>query len=206
MESLLATIALLWLATLFAYSGSLKLVDYEGSLAAASGYRLLPDSVARGIGAVLPVAELAACGLLLVPGTRTVGAALAVGLGAMFGVASATALARGLDVSCGCTGGSSRVNRITLVRSLTIVAGATTVIALSPGANTGVAIAAVVIALLPAGVVFQNRLARRNTLAPHRHQRHRATDADVASLTALMARPPSGAAKVTLPVLVQERG
>lgn len=210
MESLLATIAILWLATLFAYSGSLKLVDYQASLAAASGYRLLPDSLARGVGAVLPWVELAACGFLLVPATRTAGAAIAAGLGAMFAVASATALVRRLDVSCGCAGQNSRVNRITLIRSLTIVAGASGAIALSPDANTVVAVGAVALALVPAAVALLHRLAYRMTHARHEgrdhHHRHRphVSDTEVATLTALIARPASGPAAVTLPVVVQE--
>lgn len=212
MESLIATATVLWLATLFAYSGSFKLIDYEASVGAVSGYKLLPDSTARAIGVALPWVELAACGLLLVPVTRTAGAALAVALGVVFAGASATALARKLDVSCGCTGRNSRVNRITLIRSLTIVAGAMAVIAVSPNVNAVVAMATVALALLPALLGLRRRLAygkarghdgHDRQLAHHNH--HRASEAEIATLTALIARPPSGAATVSLPVVVQER-
>jgi hypothetical protein len=56
----LATLSTLWLATLFAHSGSMKLVNYAESRSAVRGYRLLLVPLALATGALLSWVELVA--------------------------------------------------------------------------------------------------------------------------------------------------
>jgi putative oxidoreductase len=85
-------------------------------------YDILPLFLVNPMAIVLPYVELAA-GILLVLGWRTRGAALMVtGMMVMFVVAIAIALARGLDMSCGCFASQSLeedpISRFTVLRDL----------------------------------------------------------------------------------------
>lgn len=207
MEATLGILSILWVTTLFVYSGSMKVVDFEASRAAVLGYRLVPDRAAGVIGSLLPAVELATSVLLIVAATRTTGAIIAAGLGATFAVAAATALVRGLDVSCGCAGRNGRLNRLTFIRAVTLVVAAAAVITLSPALDTVVAGVAAALALVPAGLLVRQRLVDRRARG-HRsqagHVYRRASEAEVAELAALIARPPSGPAPVALPVVAHE--
>jgi uncharacterized membrane protein YphA (DoxX/SURF4 family) len=105
----LSTVARLGLAAVLIASGWLKLIDPDGSVRAVRAYRLLPETLARGVGFGLPVLELALAVLLLLGlGTR-VAAAVFAALLVVFIIGVASVWARGLSIDCGCFGGGGTV-------------------------------------------------------------------------------------------------
>ncbi len=96
-------------AALFGYAAAAKIGDPAGTVRAVRAYRLLPESLIHPVAYALPAFEIALATLLLVGvATRLVGA-IAVAVVALFGVAIATAAARGLQIDCGCFGGGGSV-------------------------------------------------------------------------------------------------
>jgi uncharacterized membrane protein YphA (DoxX/SURF4 family) len=105
----LSTVARLGLAAVLIASGWLKLVDPDASVRAVRAYRLLPETLARGVGFGLPVLELALAVLLLLGlGTRLAALVVAVLLVA-FIIGVASVWVRGLSIDCGCFGGGGTV-------------------------------------------------------------------------------------------------
>lgn len=98
----LTTAVRVLLGGVFVYASISKIADpvtFAGSVAA---YRILPYFASYLVAAVLPWLELF-CGLLLILGTRVRGSAVIVGaLNLVFIAALASAIARGLDIDCGC--------------------------------------------------------------------------------------------------------
>jgi len=90
------------LGVLFIAAAWPKLMDPFGFAKSVSNYHMLPLALERALALVLPVLELAV-GVCLVVGVVDAGASLIVlSLMVVFTVAVGTALARGLDISCGC--------------------------------------------------------------------------------------------------------
>lgn len=86
----------------FVYASLGKLADPAGFAMAVSHYRLVPLPILHVFASLLPVVEMVA-GASLVLGFRTRGAALVAGaMTLVFSAAIAAALARNLDISCGC--------------------------------------------------------------------------------------------------------
>lgn len=98
--------ARLCVAGLFVYAGLLKVVNPSAFLADIENYRLLPYGVAVATALYLPFVEITAgIGMLVAPLRRE--AVLLLGsMLIVFIVAIASAWARGLDITCGCFGGS----------------------------------------------------------------------------------------------------
>ncbi len=100
-----ATISLaarLYLGGIFLFACGHKIVHPEAFALDIATYQTLPLGLVNLLAIVLPWVELAA-GLMLVLGFRTRAATLLVaGMMVMFTVAIAVALAKGLDMSCGC--------------------------------------------------------------------------------------------------------
>ena len=95
-------LARLLLGGTFLYASLDKIADPSAFARAIANYRLLPSGSEGFLAAVLPWVEALAGGLLLL-GLMTAGASLVVAaLSATFAAAIASALWRGLDVSCGC--------------------------------------------------------------------------------------------------------
>ncbi len=98
----LALAVRLALGGVFAYAGAVKIIEpvsFAGSIAA---YKLLPYFGNFLVAAVLPWLELL-CGLLLIVGCRLKAAALVIILlNLVFMAALSAAIARGLDIDCGC--------------------------------------------------------------------------------------------------------
>lgn len=122
--------AVVWTATLltagiFLPSAASKLRamdEFEGVLA---DYRLLPEFLVRPVARALPVLELAAGLLVLLPPTRPAGGALAAGLLLIFALAMAVNLARGrTEIDCGCFLGrqKERIGWPLVARNLMLVA------------------------------------------------------------------------------------
>lgn len=122
------SVASIWLGSLFVYSGSLKLLaSPEHGVRILQGYKFLPAG-ASIVARVLPYAEVAAGGLILITPFARVGAYVALVLGMFFAVASGSVLARGIKASCGCAGDSSgRVTAAGVARAMLITFAASAV-------------------------------------------------------------------------------
>lgn len=98
----LISIGRIILGAVFIYAGIMKISDtttFAGSIAA---YRILPYFGNYLLASILPWLEIL-CGALLVVGWRIRGAAVIITLlNVVFIIALLSALARGLDIDCGC--------------------------------------------------------------------------------------------------------
>lgn len=114
------------LAAIFLLAGIGKLRDPLSFETAVEGYELLPPPAVRVLGWLLPFAELAAGGLLLMTATRYWGALLALALLALFGAAIGANLLRGrAGIDCGCGWGPAiPVGAGLLLRNLVLVVAA----------------------------------------------------------------------------------
>ncbi|MGJ7440979.1 MauE/DoxX family redox-associated membrane protein [Aquipuribacter sp. MA13-6] len=107
--TVLALLARLSLAGVLLVSGTIKLLDPDGSVRAVRAYRLLPDDLSVVVGYGLPALEVG-LGILLLLGLSTRLAAVGAGLLVLAFVAGiASAWARGLSIDCGCFGGGGDV-------------------------------------------------------------------------------------------------
>jgi hypothetical protein len=98
-----ALVAALALAVIFTVAGLAKLTDRFGTREAVREFGG-PTFLVPALALVLPLAELAVAGALVIPTTRFVGAVGALGLLAMFSAAIAASLARGKAPHCHCFG------------------------------------------------------------------------------------------------------
>lgn len=102
-----------------------KLADPAGFAAKLPNYQIFPDALVNLIAAVVPMLELLAA-LALVSGVLYRGGVwLAGGLLASFTALLASALARGLDLDCGCFGAAVQaepVSWLDLLRNLVLLA------------------------------------------------------------------------------------
>lgn len=108
------------LGVLFIYASFHKIVSPDRFLLAVNNYRFLPEFLARPFAAVVPWLELF-CGLGLITGVFLKGASLMTALLYLAFVAALTqALARGLDISCGCfaDGAAEPIQLWTLIRDI----------------------------------------------------------------------------------------
>ena len=101
-HAIFALAARLYLAAIFLFACWHKILDPAAFALDIATYQILPLGLVNPLAIVLPWVELAA-GLMLLLGFRTRAAALLVaGMMVMFTVAIAIAVAKGLDMSCGC--------------------------------------------------------------------------------------------------------
>jgi putative oxidoreductase len=101
-HSVLALAARLYLGAIFLLACWHKLVEPGTFAVDIATYKILPLGLINLMAIVLPWVELFA-GIMLIIGFRTRAAALLIaGMMAMFLVAISIALAKGLDMSCGC--------------------------------------------------------------------------------------------------------
>jgi putative oxidoreductase len=94
--------ARLYLAAVFLLACHHKIVDPKAFAVDIATYQILPTVLVNPMAVVLPWVELVAAVLLLL-GWRTRAASLLItGMMAMFTIAISMAVAKGLDMSCGC--------------------------------------------------------------------------------------------------------
>lgn len=91
------------LAAVFAVAGVAKLVDRAGTRTAVVAFGA-PEQIAGSLAVVLPLAELATAGLLLLGSGAVYGALTAIALLAVFSGAIAISLAQGRSPACHCFG------------------------------------------------------------------------------------------------------
>lgn len=122
------------LASVFVVAGWAKLSDRPSSQRAVEAFGL-PLGLARPVGILLPLAELAVAGALLVSSWARAGAAGALALLALFVVGISLNLARGRRPDCNCFGQvhSAPIGASTLVRNIVLAAVAVVVIVEGPG-------------------------------------------------------------------------
>ena len=92
------------LASIFVWTGVLKLQSPDATHMAIFQYKLVSWEAAEWLATLIPMLELSAALGLVVPRLRLGGLALCSGLLLVFCGALAAALARHLDISCGCFG------------------------------------------------------------------------------------------------------
>lgn len=118
------------LGGLFLYAAGVKLPDMAAFAESVANYRLVPAPVVGAAAAAVVGVELTAA-LLLVAGVWVrAAAAVVAGLLGVFIGALALALARGIDLECGCFGGGEPASWLTVARDVVLVAWALALIAL----------------------------------------------------------------------------
>ena len=90
------------LAAVFLLAAAPKLGDPDTFAGALARYRLLPDTWVNLFAVWLPCLEVAAAVALLLPGWRRAGAGWMALLLVAFTAAMLAAMARGLQIACGC--------------------------------------------------------------------------------------------------------
>ena len=113
----------LGLGCMFLYSSLPKIRQPYDFLSSVYNYELVGPKLGVLVAMVLPWAELLV-GVCLIGGIFVSGALLVcIGMGAMFSFAIASALYRGLNISCGCFSASSaeQIGYTTLIRALMIM-------------------------------------------------------------------------------------
>jgi uncharacterized membrane protein YphA (DoxX/SURF4 family) len=109
---------------LFAWAGLAKIGDLRGFAEQIHNFRMIPIPLENLVAISLPWIELVAA-MALVFGVRArAGAGLATGMLAVFTVAVLVALARGLDIECGCFGthDATRVGWVKVGQNLLMLA------------------------------------------------------------------------------------
>lgn len=96
------------LAGVLAVAAWPKLADPASFAASIANYRVLPEAWVPPVAVWLPSLELCVAGALLWPRYARGAALLALGMLAVFTVAMGQAMARGIDLSCGCFGGAAQ--------------------------------------------------------------------------------------------------
>ncbi len=92
------------LAGVFLYAGLVKSLSSAQFAIALIPFTILPSAWIGSIALALPLAEIGAAVLLLLPRTRRIGALAIFGLCLLFIAALGWALANGIIVSCSCFG------------------------------------------------------------------------------------------------------
>lgn len=129
----IAALLRIGLGALFLYAGALKALAPHTLADDIANYHLLPGALVPLAAATMPWIELMA-GLALVLGIFGRGAALLVaGLMAVFTVALSQALLRGIDLACGCFGGTAPADGWTVARDVVLLATALHVVAFDTG-------------------------------------------------------------------------
>lgn len=117
-------LARLLLAAVFTVAALPKLGDAAGFAAAIDNYHLLAGWLTRIAAVGLPVLEICIAIALLVPRLARGASVLALGLLLTFSIAMVQALARDIDLDCGCFGTSTEigVNQWSVARNLGLCA------------------------------------------------------------------------------------
>ena len=138
--------ALLWalrvgLGGLFVVTGALKIAEPAAFAVEIHNYQLFP-ALAPLLAATLPAIELSLGAALLVgprPWLRA-GAFASAALLLVFTVAVGSAVARGINISCGCFGaGSGPVTLLTVLRDVALLAASVAILRLADGVTMGAA-------------------------------------------------------------------
>ena len=129
---LLARAARLLLGALFLWASVTKVPDMAAFAESVANYRIVPPALVPVVAAAVVGVEIAAgVALILNVWARPAALLLAVLL-TVFTFGLASALARGIDLACGCFGGTAPATWWTVLRDLALLAWALGVAASSP--------------------------------------------------------------------------
>lgn len=121
------------LSGLFTYAGISKMYDVRAFADSVASFHLLPDVLLPVAALTLPPLEIAAALLVLSVGRwRQAGVFCLLALLAIFTVALASALARGLPVDCGCFG-TSHFDPLSPTKNLWLALGRDLVLGVAAG-------------------------------------------------------------------------
>ena len=127
MDPVLAVVLRGALALLFVVAALHKLRDRDAFRATLDAYALLPSALTAPLARAVPLVELVAALLLVVPRAAAVGASIAVLLLSVYALAMGVNLLRGRrDLDCGCMGpgAHSPIGPELLVRNLFLIVAA----------------------------------------------------------------------------------
>jgi len=114
--------ARLLLGALFVWASATKIPDMAAFAESVANYRIVPPVLVPAAAAAVVGVELAA-GVALLANVWTRAAAWVIAaLLAVFTVGLSSALARGIDLACGCFGGNAPATRWTVLRDLVLLA------------------------------------------------------------------------------------
>lgn len=130
--NVLSTIARAALAGIFLYAAGTKVPDMGAFAESVANYRIVPASLVAPVAAAVVGVEIVAAVLLLSRRWARAAALVLAALLAVFSVGLASTLARGIDIACGCFGGSAPATWWTVARDLVLLALALGVAAASP--------------------------------------------------------------------------
>ena len=132
--NLLARAARILLGGLFLWASVTKVPDMAAFAESVANYRIVPPALVPAVAAAVVGVEISA-GIALVLNFWARAAALVLaGLLAVFTVGLASALARGIDLACGCFGGNAPATWWTVLRDVVLLGLALGVAASSPPA------------------------------------------------------------------------
>jgi uncharacterized membrane protein YphA (DoxX/SURF4 family) len=94
----------LLLGGIFLYAGAGKALDVQAFAGQVAAYRLLPEAGSVVVAVTLPYVEIVAGALLLLRTRVRAAALLLLALTIVFAAVLVSAIARGLDLDCGCFG------------------------------------------------------------------------------------------------------
>lgn len=120
------------LGGVFIYAAVYKIAEPEDFARSIYNYRMLPEGTINLMAIIMPWLELI-CGIFIIIGSLVRGSAVLIGLMLLvFIIAISSALARGLDISCGCFKvgeGGRLVGLTTLVEDILMVAAVAVILA-----------------------------------------------------------------------------
>lgn len=114
----LASLALLAVAGIFAYAGISKIGNPAAFARAIELYRIVPRALALIIALYLPWIEIGCAFAIFIRALRGGALAILTACSTIFTAMIAAALVRGLDISCGCFGAADATGRAALSISL----------------------------------------------------------------------------------------
>ncbi len=129
---LLARAARIILGALFLWASVTKVPDMAAFAEGVANYRIVPPSLVPVVAAAVVGVEIAAGVALMLSVWARAAALVLAALLAVFTVGLASALARGIDLACGCFGGTDAATWWTVLRDLALLAWALGVAASSP--------------------------------------------------------------------------
>jgi uncharacterized membrane protein YphA (DoxX/SURF4 family) len=127
MKGMLLTLGRVLVGAAFLWAAVTKLSDFPTFAEEIANYQVLPASLVPWFAATLPGVELLTGVLLIVGYWARTSAAIVTVLLLVFIVALSQALLRGIDLRCGCFGGSDAATWGTVVRDLVMLVPAAAV-------------------------------------------------------------------------------
>jgi uncharacterized membrane protein YphA (DoxX/SURF4 family) len=118
----LARAAQVLLGGIFLWASVTKVPDMAGFAEGVANYRIVPPALVPVVAAAVVGVEIAAAFALLLNAWARAAALVLAGLLAVFTVGLASALGRGIDLACGCFGGTDAATWWTVLRDLVLLA------------------------------------------------------------------------------------